>query len=69
MKLPWRENYDFIFKQMQTLISSTKLNDMDNIAVLLAVLKQTQRNFVIGILDHLFEQVIRGIEENDFKDA
>lgn len=42
---------------------------MDNIAVLLAVLKQTQRNFVIGILDHLFEQVIRGIEENDFKDA
>jgi regulator of nonsense transcripts 2 len=42
---------------------------MDNLAVLLATLKSVHRNFVIGILDHIFEQVIRGIEENDFKDA
>jgi len=54
---------------MLILISTTKFNDMDNLAVLLATLKPMHRNFVIGILDHIFEQVIRGIEDNDFKDA
>ena len=36
---------------------------------MLAALKEIQRNFVVAVMDHTFEQVIRGIEENDFKDA
>lgn len=43
---------------------------MECIALVLSALKQNNhRNFVVLILDHVFEQVLRGIEENDFKDA
>lgn len=42
---------------------------MECIALVLAAIRQGHRNFVILILDHIFEQVFRGIEENDFKDA
>ena len=42
---------------------------MECIAVMLAALKDRHRNFVVAVMDHSFEQVIRGIEENDFKDA
>lgn len=52
------------------LISTARFNDMECIALLLAALKQHKhRNFVILVLDHIFEQVLRGMEENDFKDA
>ena len=42
---------------------------MECIAILLAALKDQHRNFIVALMDHTFEQVIRGIEENDFKDA
>lgn len=42
---------------------------MEAISVLLAAIKERHRNFAIQVLDHCFEQVLRGIEENDFKDA
>ena len=42
---------------------------MECIAIVLAALKERRRNFVVAVMDHTFEQVIRGIEENDFKDA
>lgn len=42
---------------------------MESIAVLMASLKENHRAFVIMLLDHVFEQILRGIEENDFKDA
>ena len=68
--MPWREQEDFIFRQTILLISTARFNDMECIALLLAALKQNNhRNFVILVLDHIFEQVMRGIEENDFKDA
>ena len=38
---------------------------------MLAALKHQggHRNFVLSVMDHTFEQVVRGIEENDFKDS
>jgi regulator of nonsense transcripts 2 len=54
---------------MIILIATTKFGDMENLAILIAALKQQQRGFVVAILDHVFEQVVRGMEENDFKDA
>ena len=42
---------------------------MECIVITLAALKQRYRNFVVAVMDHAFEQVIRGIEENDFQDA
>ena len=69
MAIPWQENEEFIFRQVLLLISTARYNDMESIAVTLAALKERQRNFVVAVMDHTFEQVIRGIEENDFKDA
>ena len=66
MSIPWAENEEFIFRQVLLLISTARYNDMECIAILLAALKQRQRNFVVAVMDHTFEQVIRGIEENDF---
>ena len=37
--------------------------------MLLAAIKEKYRTFAIHIIDHCFEQILRGIEENDFKDA
>jgi regulator of nonsense transcripts 2 len=54
---------------MIILIATTKFGDMENLAILVASLKQVQRGFVIAILDHIFEQIMRGMEENDFKDS
>jgi regulator of nonsense transcripts 2 len=55
---------------MLLLISTARFNDMECIALVLSALKRhNHRNFVVLILDHVFEQVLRGIEENDFKDA
>jgi len=42
---------------------------MEAVAVMMAAIKEQHRTFVIQIIDHCFEQVLRGIEENDFKDA
>ena len=70
LKMPWRDQEDFIYRQMLLLISTARFNDMECIALVLSALKQhNHRNFVVLILDHVFEQVLRGIEENDFKDA
>lgn len=69
MKLPWGEQEDFIFRQMLLLVSTARFNDMECIAIVLAALKKKHRNFVVLLLDHIFEQVVRGIEDNDFKDA
>lgn len=69
LRLPWEQEEAFIFRQVVLLISTARYNDMECIAVVLAAIKKEHRNFVIAILDHAFEQVIRGCEENDFKDA
>ena len=70
LRLPWRDHEDFIFRQMLLLISTARFNDMECIALVLSALKSHgHRNFVILIIDHVFEQVLRGVEENDFKDA
>jgi len=42
---------------------------MDTLAILLASLKQFHRTFVIKMMDALFEEMIRGIERNDFKES
>ncbi len=42
---------------------------MDSIAILLANLKEFHRAFVVKIIDSIFEEIIRGIERNDFKEA
>jgi hypothetical protein len=56
LKLPWREQEDFIYRQTILLISTARFNDMECIALLLAALKQHKhRNFVILVLDHIFE--------------
>ena len=54
---------------MLLLITTARFTDMECIAITLAALKQRYRNFVVAVMDHAFEQVIRGIEENDFQDA
>ena len=69
LALPWRDNEDFIFRQVLLLISTARFNDMECIAIMLAALKEQHRNFLVAVMDHAFEQVVRGIEENDFKDA
>ena len=69
LSVPWVENEEFIFRQVLLLISTARFNDMECIAITLAAFKQSQRNFVVAVMDHTFEQVIRGIEENDFQDA
>ena len=69
LTIPWAEHEEFIFRQVLLLISTARFNDMECIAVMLAALKERHRNFVVAVMDHSFEQVIRGIEENDFKDA
>ena len=52
------------------LICTSRFSDMEAIAILLSAIKDHgHRNFVVSILDHIFEQLIRGIEENDFKNA
>jgi regulator of nonsense transcripts 2 len=69
MTLPWRENEDFIFRQLLMLVGNAKFDDMPSVAVLVATIQERHRNFVVRLIDHVFEQVLRGIEENDFKDA
>ena len=71
MAIPWEDYEDFIFRQLIILICTARFSDMESIAVVLAALKNWngKRNFVVAVLDHTFEQFIRGLEENDFKDA
>lgn len=42
---------------------------MDTIAVLLASFKEYHRSFVVRIIDQIIEEIIRGVEKNDFKDS
>lgn len=42
---------------------------MDTIAILLASLKEYNRPFVVNVMDTIFEDIIRGCEKNDFKEA
>lgn len=51
------------------LVGNAKFDDMPSVAVLVAAIQQSHRNFVVRLIDHVFEQVLRGMEENDFKDA
>jgi regulator of nonsense transcripts 2 len=69
LKLNFKQHHDFILRQFILLISTARHTDMEAIAVLLAATKEHHRSLVILIMDHCFEQVTRGIEENDFKDA
>ena len=69
LRLPFSEHWDFMFRQFLILVQISRFNDMEAISVLLAAIKDKHRNFAIQVIDHCFEQVLRGIEENDFKDA
>lgn len=69
LKLNFKQHHDFIFRQFILLISTARHTDMEAIAVLLAAVKEHHRSLAVLVLDHCFEQVTRGIEENDFKDA
>ena len=69
LALPWAENEEFIYRQVLLLISTARFSDMECIAISLAAIKEEHRNFVVAVMDHMFEQIIRGLEENDFKDA
>lgn len=43
---------------------------MESVGLLMAALKREgRRNFVVSVMDHVFEMVVRGLEENDFKEA
>lgn len=42
---------------------------MDAIALLLASLKEYHRDFVIKMIDIIVEEVMRGMERNDFKET
>jgi len=55
ISLPWRENEDFIFRQLLILIGNAKFDDMSSVAVLVAAIKENHRNFVVNLIDHIFE--------------
>jgi hypothetical protein len=42
---------------------------MENIAIILKFLKNKQRNFVLNLMDSVYEEVYRQMERNDFKEA
>lgn len=42
---------------------------MDTVAILLAHLRESRRPFVVGVMDGIFEEIVRGCEHNDFKEA
>lgn len=44
---------------------------MDSIAILLACLRResSHRSFVIKLIDELFEEIVRAVERNDFKES
>ena len=69
LAVPWKENEEFIFRQILLLISTARYNDMECIAIMLAALKEHHRNFLVAVMDHVIEQVLRGIEEKDHRDA
>ena len=70
LTVPWDEYEDFMFRQVIILVCTSRFNDMEAITILLSAIKDHgHRNFVVSVLDHFFEQLIRGIEENDFKNA
>jgi hypothetical protein len=42
---------------------------MDVIAVVLATLKTNHRAFIIRLIDAIIEEILRGMERNDFKES
>ena len=72
-KFPWEDDEDFILNEFLTFISiQSKFSDMENIVVLLQLLKQKNtklKTFVMNLLDALFEQFYRQMERNDFKES
>ncbi len=42
---------------------------MDTIAILIAEMKMNHRPFVVKLMDSIFEEIVRGCERNDFKEA
>jgi hypothetical protein len=42
---------------------------MDIVGVILASLKQNHKAFIYRLLDCLFEEMLRSLERNDFKEA
>ena len=47
LRLHFKENWDFIFRQFLILIQTSRFNDMETIAVIFAAIKEKHRNFVI----------------------
>lgn len=75
MKMPWDAEYDFILRQLFTLLLySAKFSDMKNFALLLKSFKEQRdnailRKFVTEFLEALYEEIYRQVERNDFKEA
>jgi len=42
---------------------------MDNVAILLASLKELHKEFVVRMVDVVIEEIYRCIEKNDFKES
>lgn len=42
---------------------------MDQLAVLFRSLKQNHKNFTVHLMEQIFEEILRGLERNDFKEA
>ena len=68
---PWQSEYEFILSEFKTLITfQAKFNEMECIAILLKDMKQKGRKpFVLDLLDHIFEDIYRSLEQNDFKES
>ena len=54
---------------MNLIVLHAKFSDMENIATSLEFLKNKQRQFVLSLMDSIFEEIYRQIERNDFKEA
>ena len=70
--LPWASEADFIHQEFINLITSTaRYGDITDVAVLLYMLKKETKthNFVVSLMDAVFEEILRAIERNDFKES
>jgi len=56
---------------MSLITSAARYGDMSDVAILLYLLKKQPKtcNFVVSLMDAVFEEILRAIERNDFKES
>lgn len=70
--LPWQTEEKFIIKELVVLIcQQAKFSQFPKIAILLKTLKAQhgKKDFVTMVVDQVFEEIIRAMERNDFKES